>query len=431
MSASERQAFIVVDLGFGDAGKGLLTDYLVRRHAAQLVVRFNGGAQAGHNVVTPDGRHHTFSQFGSGSFVRGVRTHLSGAVVVHPTALAVEARVLKQVGVTDALDRLSIHPECRVTTPFQQAHNRLTELARGAARHGSCGVGVGVTVSDSQEFPAQTIRFADLIEPSASLRQRLCDQQAQKRAAWESAALSPEQQDEFAVLCEGAVVERWVELACDVSRRVALSDDREALRRAFNVVFEGAQGVLLDEDFGFHPYTTYSRCTPHGALRVLADANFSGKLHSIGVLRSYAVRHGPGPFPTEAPELLANTREPHNCHGPWQGGVRKGYFDVPLLRYALAASEHIDALCLTHLDTLPARFCERYAEALPDLPRSLAEQEQLTRALFTARPQYSVTDSPEAFCARVSEVAGVPVMYAASGPRASDVRERSAPARGE
>src|SRR5262245_27607669 len=88
-------AFVVVDLGFGDAGKGSIVDALVRRHDAKLVVRWNGGAQAGHTVVTDDGRTHTFSQLGAGTFVPGVRTHLTEDVVVHPTALVVEA---KQIG---------------------------------------------------------------------------------------------------------------------------------------------------------------------------------------------------------------------------------------------------------------------------------------------------------------------------------------------
>ena len=92
------KAFIVVDLGFGDAGKGLMTDYLVRRHQVGLVVRFNGGAQAGHNVVEAGGRQHTFSQLGSGTFVRGVATHLGRAVVVHPTALRVELERLTALG---------------------------------------------------------------------------------------------------------------------------------------------------------------------------------------------------------------------------------------------------------------------------------------------------------------------------------------------
>jgi adenylosuccinate synthase len=425
VSASERRAFIVVDLGFGDAGKGLLTDYLVRRHDADLVVRFNGGAQAGHNVVTADGRHHTFSQFGSGSFVPAVRTHLARDVVVHPTALAVEAQVLAAKGIPDALERLSIDPRCRVTTPFQQAHNRLTELARGAARHGSCGVGVGVTVSDSLSRPELTLRFGELSTPSRSLRERVRAQREEKLAGWSVTQLSPEQAREFGALDDPALVERWLEVAADVARRVALRDDLDALSGSERAVMEGAQGVLLDEECGFHPYTTYSRCTPHAARGVLDRAGFRGNTRCIGVLRSYAVRHGPGPLPTEAAELLASTREPHNETGPWQGAVRKGYFDIPLLRYALTASESIDTLCLTHLDALPKRVCTGYARDLPAPARDLAAQERITSLLFGARPHYTTVASAEEFCARVAASAAVPVEYTSSGPRADDVRELS------
>ena len=125
------RAFAVVDLGFGDAGKGLLTDFLVRRTGASVVVRFNGGAQAGHNVVTSDGRHHTFSQLGAGSFVSGVRTFLSRDVVVHPTALLREAEALREKGVRGALERVAISEHARIVTPYHQALNRLRELARG------------------------------------------------------------------------------------------------------------------------------------------------------------------------------------------------------------------------------------------------------------------------------------------------------------
>ena len=94
------RAYIIVDLGFGDAGKGLLTDFLARRCHAGLVVRYNGGAQAGHNVVTADGRQHTFAQFGSATFIPGVRTYLSQHVVIHPGALLVEGDLLVQHGRT-------------------------------------------------------------------------------------------------------------------------------------------------------------------------------------------------------------------------------------------------------------------------------------------------------------------------------------------
>src|SRR5437763_7917023 len=119
------RAFVVVDLAFGDSGKGLLTDFLVRRTGARMVVRYNGGAQAGHNVVAPDGRHHTFAQFGAGTLVPGVRTFLSRFVAVHPTALLREEAALAGIGVADAFGRIAVSEAALVITPFHQAANRL------------------------------------------------------------------------------------------------------------------------------------------------------------------------------------------------------------------------------------------------------------------------------------------------------------------
>ena len=133
------RAYIIIDLGFGDAGKGLLTDFLTRRFEAGLVVRYNGGAQAGHNVVTPDGRQHTFSQFGAGTFIPGVRTILSRHGVIDPVALLVEGDVLETKGVPDVYTRLRISAQALIITPFHRAANRVREQARGADRHGSCG----------------------------------------------------------------------------------------------------------------------------------------------------------------------------------------------------------------------------------------------------------------------------------------------------
>jgi adenylosuccinate synthase len=93
-----RQAFIVVDLGFGDAGKGTVVDWLSRRFPDAIVVRFNGGPQAAHNVVTPEGKHHTFSQFGSGMLVAGVSTHLSKHVLINPLNMWTEAQALAELG---------------------------------------------------------------------------------------------------------------------------------------------------------------------------------------------------------------------------------------------------------------------------------------------------------------------------------------------
>src|SRR5438874_12792721 len=99
----QRRAIILAGLGYGDEGKGIWTDYLARTEQVHTVVRFNGGAQAGHNVVTPDGRHHTFAQLGSGTFVGGVNTHLSRFMLVNPFRLLREADELRTLGVGDAL----------------------------------------------------------------------------------------------------------------------------------------------------------------------------------------------------------------------------------------------------------------------------------------------------------------------------------------
>src|SRR5215472_7367567 len=169
-----REALLVVDLAFGDSGKGSIVDYLVRTRGAGTVVRFNGGPQAGHNVVTPDGRHHTFSQFGSGTFVAGVHTILSRFMLIEPYALLNEEKHLAEIGVNDALLRLHIDPHCRVITPIHQAANRLREFARGEARHGTCGLGVGETMMDSIKQP-DLILYAGELGKRNAVRRRLRD----------------------------------------------------------------------------------------------------------------------------------------------------------------------------------------------------------------------------------------------------------------
>ncbi|HYQ04276.1 MAG TPA: adenylosuccinate synthetase [Polyangiaceae bacterium] len=424
---ARRTASIVVDLGFGDAGKGLLTDYLVRTTQADLVVRFNGGAQAGHNVVTRDGRHHTFSQLGSGSFVAGVKTHLARPVVVHPTALRVEAEHLASKGEADVLDRLSVDPACRVTTPFQQAAGRIRELLRGDARHGSCGVGFGETVKDSLESPELSLRFEDLYRPERA-RDRLFAQRARKLLEFEALQnqpLLPALEREYSAFLEPTLPDRWLAAASTVAQRVRPIRDESLGAEMGAVVFEGAQGVLLDEYVGFHPYTTFSQCGFAGALALLANCGFRGDVRRVGVLRSYMVRHGPGPLPTEDERVVAGTVEAHNETGPWQKHVRKGWPDLVLLDYALRACGGVDELALTHGDALRAfpeyACCHTYEGQSPlAIPDGIPEQELLTQRLFAARPRYH-SIAPNRFAELIEETCDVRVSLTSVGPTASDV----------
>lgn len=445
------RAAIVVDLGFGDSGKGLVTDALVRRLGASAVVRWNGGAQAGHTVVAPDGRAHTFSQFGAGSFVPGVRTYLASAVVVHPTALAVEATHLARVGVTDALARLAIAADARVITPVQQAMGRLRELARGDARHGSCGVGVGETVADSLARPDEVLRMQDLASPIAARKlARLREGKRDELAALGLDADDPRVRAEFGVFEDPSLDVRWLDAARAAVAGVETIAPEELGARLFAeraLVLEGAQGILLDEWRGFHPHTSYGTCTTEPARALLAG--FAPEsITTLGVLRTFATRHGAGPFPTEDPALAAGLVDPHNPAGPWQGGFRVGPLDLVLARYALAVSGEVDGLAITHLDALPKldRIATGYRVSSPDpalfeldpeeptrvvclrpgRPRDLEHQAALGAALTKVTPDYEPFESRSEsdFVARIEHALARPIRMTSRGPSSDQVTWR-------
>jgi adenylosuccinate synthase len=439
------RAVAVVDMGFGDAGKGLITDYLVRHLGARTVVRFNGGAQAGHNVVTPDGRHHTFSQFGSGTFVPGVRTHLARHVVLHPTALLVEAQRLADVGVTDALSRLTVSEQAKVVTPFHQAAGRLLELVRGDQRHGSCGVGVGEVMRDAGANPEDAVRVEHLMN-RASLRARLARVQERMRAGVADqlersrASMSPAVRQEVRMLDDPGVIEAWIDATQPFVAQASVASDA-TLRRALEspVIFEGAQGVLLDEAYGFHPFTTWSNCTFGNVDELLRDLGGGMRATRVGVVRTYAHRHGPGPLPTESVELTGALHEPHNVDGPWQGPFRAGWTDLVLARYARTVCGAVDAVALTHLDALAGRPEWRVAVAyqggsVTEWPvlrtEELAARAEQTRQLSGMEPVYEEqhSASPEARTRWVEgalrEAFCAPVQLTSHGPRAEDVKGR-------
>ena len=213
----------LLGLGFGDCGKGLFTDALTRSLHAHTIVRFNGGAQAGHNVVLPDGRHHTFSQFGAGSFVDGTVTVLASPVVVHPSALGVEARALECVGLADAMTRLMIDGRCRVTTPFHQSAGRLREHLRGTTAHGTCGVGVGETVAFSLAHPRDGLTYAEL-HSTALAREKLLH--IQQVLCTEISSLLTKRLtdsvliDEWKLLTDASVATHWLDQIAPVLHSV-------------------------------------------------------------------------------------------------------------------------------------------------------------------------------------------------------------------
>lgn len=416
-----RRAVIVQGLGFGDEGKGATVDFLTRELSADLVIRYCGGSQAGHNVELPCGRRHTFSQFGAGS-LGGAATYLGEQMILHPQAMHREAEHLRTLPLDhDPFDRLIIHPRALVTTHYHQTLNRLRELARGANRHGSCGHGIGETRSYWLKYGLDAIVARDLRQRDV-LRDKL--ELLRQRALIE---IQPFIDLVPIGLAQNAAAlhQPAAELARELSRlaeRWELSETPPAFQMA---LFEGAQGVLLDEWRGFHPHTTWSTVTMQHALSLAQEVGVT-ELCTLGLTRAYASRHGAGPFPTYDASLARTMSDPGNPPNAWQGDLRFGHSDLVLLRYAAdTVGGTLDGLVVNHLDEFTAsaiKVCTLYraggGELLERLPvsqaPSLAAQERLTELIRTVTPQYE-GHSTATLCRRLaSEIA--PLAIAADGP---------------
>lgn len=381
-----KSATIVAGLGFGDEGKGSIVDYLARTQAVSAVIRFNGGGQAAHNVRTSEGQHHTFNQFGSATFVPGVRTHLSRFMLVDPLALIEENKRLQEQGVRGAFDRLTVDREAIVVTTFHKMANRIRELSRGDKGHGTCGSGIGETMLADLNRPELTIRVKDLSDLDMLIRKMKAVQEYLQgemhllRSSWKK------QDDRERRLSHlGAQATLYLpdiaEVESDYLWRYSRSfttvggEYLTELANEGSLIFEGAQGVLLDEWFGFHPHTTWSTTTFENPLTLLQEMQYDGKVEKLGVLRAYMTRHGAGPFPTEDVGLSRKISEDDNSDTGWSGKFRMGWFDTILARYALDVVGGVDSIALTNLDklvSLPEWFaCTHYSHSKPLTEREL------------------------------------------------------------
>lgn len=394
---NEQVAILVADLGYGDSGKGGAIDALAAKYNAHTVVRYNGGAQAGHTVVTPEGESHTFAQFGSGTFIPGVATYLSKHFYFDPLALLNEEEHLRSVGVHDAYARLFVDKRALLLTPFARAANRLREILRGEERHGSCGMGIEETVSYAVLHPQDALHVGDTEDPPLLLRKLKLQQEILRAEFVAHTAFFDEQ--------GGTAKEEWNLLADDgaplyvYSHFIAIckkfrSVDEVSVAKLFQkpgvVLFEGAQGVLLDQDFGFHPYTTWSDTTFAQAEQILDEYGFVGKRIRLGVLRAYATRHGKGPFVTESHELTLKLPDRYNVMNAWQQAFRVGWFDAVSSRYALVVVGGVDALVVTNVDRIFSIKEWRIAHAYQANVQVLHENEFFT---FSEGDMSSVTIS--------------------------------------
>lgn len=408
---------IVVGLFLGDEGKGTTVDYLCSQQETNAVVRFSGGAQAAHNVVTPDGQHHTFAQLGSGSF-HGVRTIHTKYMMINPFSMVREADKFYNLTGYDALADAVISANSLLTTPLHAAINKKREILRGASAHGSTGQGIGETQNYFLHAGSGAPVMGDLIDLSVLFAK------LEKLAEWAEAEVG----NIWGLIPSLAEIKlSYKNLADDALLRIVPDAViYSELSKGYNV-FEGSQGVLLDENYGFHPHTTWATTTPFNAQTVLAAAGLeAGRV--IGVTRTYGTRHGAGPFPSEFSHenWIEEFPEHHNKRGKWQGAWRGGYLDLPLLKYASQSVGTIDVVAVTHLDVMSHEIVVGYEgwEGIPEdfVPGDLDKQQLLGQTfheLRNAKQIIEVVDEDE-LVAMIEENVGAPVGIKSYGPAWTD-----------
>jgi len=412
---------VVIGAQWGDEGKGKIVDLLTERAAA--VVRFQGGHNAGHTLVI-DGAKTVLSLIPSGILHPGVQCLIGNGVVLSLEALLREADALVQKGVP-VYDRLCISPNCALILPTHVAIDRARERAQGVNAIGTTGRGIGPAYED--KVARRAVRVADLFR-----RERLAARLGEALDFHNfvlSRYFSAETCDFQRVLDDLlAQAERVKPLVEDVSERL-----HAEMRRGGNVLFEGAQGALLDNDVGTYPFVTSSN-TIAGAAAVGTGLGPRDMHRVLGIVKAYTTRVGAGPFPTE---LFDENGEHLSRVGHEFGAVtgrprRCGWFDAVSLRRAVLHNS-LSSLGVTKLDVLDGLDSLRVAtgyridgevrEQPPLLPFRYSECEPVYETL----PGWSESTSgitefaklPEnarRYLARIEQLVGVPIDIVSTGP---------------
>ncbi|HRD67125.1 MAG TPA: adenylosuccinate synthase [Candidatus Competibacter sp.] len=416
---------VVIGAQWGDEGKGKVVDLLTENAAA--VVRFQGGHNAGHTLVI-DGRKTVLHLIPSGILRGGVDCLIGNGVVLSPSALLAEVDDLENRGVT-VMGRLRISDACPLILPYHIALDQAREKARGERAIGTTGRGIGPAYED--KVSRRAIRLGDLFHRerfAAKLGEVLDFHNFVLQHYFRTEPVDFQKTLDETL----AMAERLQPLAGDVTE---LLDVRR--RRGDNVLFEGAQGAMLDIDHGTYPYVTSSNTTAGGA----ATGTGFGPLYLdyvLGITKAYTTRVGGGPFPTElfdeTGEYLA---ERGHEFGATTGRRRRcGWFDAVALRRSIL-NNSVSGLCVTKLDVLDGldsiQICVGYrcgldqldnaplgAEALAACEPIYEEMPGWRESTVGVRHYGELPANARAYLRRVEELADMSIDIVSTGPDRAD-----------
>jgi len=327
---------VVIGASYGDEGKGLTTSFLCNEYIKDgrkpMVVRFNGGSQAGHTVNHNEYRH-VFANFGSGT-LQGVPTFWSEYCTISPIGILNEFNALHEAGVKP---KLYIHPLCAVTTPYDRQFNCHIEKNN---QHGSCGMGFGSTIQRQEDYFklfVQDLFFDNVLEQKLN---NIKNYYAKKLSSVTGSTILPAFLDN--------VLKVDINDFIQVIKRIKYFinvDDGSHLLTTHDLVFEGAQGILLDQDFGFFPNVTRSNTTSKNALEILKKRDLSGvsKPEIYYITRAYQTRHGNGYMSNEKYAhllKLQNHELETNVTNEFQGNFKRTVLDLDSLNYAFTCDNN-------------------------------------------------------------------------------------------
>jgi adenylosuccinate synthase len=425
MFSAQCTCVVVVGAQWGDEGKGKLVDVLAED--ADLVVRYQGGANAGHTVVVGDDQF-ILQQIPSGILHPGIRCVVGNGVVLDPETFFEELDRLTAKGI-ETEGRILISDRAHLVLPY---HKLLDQAGERSQRIGTTGRGIGPTYED--KYGRRGLRVGDLRD-LATTRVLLADRVARaNRLLTMLGAPDQASLDQHVSLVE-RLAPRVLPLTTDTGLAV-----HQALRRGQRVLLEGAQGALLDVDHGTYPYVTSSNTTAGGAA-VGAGIGPMAIQAVVGVVKAYTTRVGNGPLPTEAPPPLQDRlRDLGGEFGAVTGRARRcGWFDATVVRYS-ARVNGLSALAVTKLDVLDSfgeipigvayemddARCEELPSAVELLERVRPVYETLPGWQASTTEARRLSDLPgpaRRYLDRLEALAGVPIRYVSVGTRREQIIE--------
>lgn len=316
---------IVIGSQYGDEGKGLMTDYFaakaIENNKKCMVVCHNGGAQRGHTVVLPNGIRHIFHHFGSGTLV-GADTYLSSEFIVNPMVFRKEYNQLIAIGVTP---KCYINPNCRVSLPYDMMINQIAENSRGENRHGSCGMGIWETIV--RHDSGITSRVLDLkrdFYPLEDLLHSVHDQYLPQRL--QEIGVKSISIEALQLINNSNINKNYMDDVAFMMDKIEIADN-EILLRYDSVIFEGGQGLLLDQKINAI-HSTPSKTGIFNPMSIIQNISHGQKIEieACYVSRTYLTKHGAGEFKEECPKDLINPRivDMTNIPNEYQGEIRYG-----------------------------------------------------------------------------------------------------------